>query len=102
MQFLRDGIKGVAYQASRGLVSEFIHRYKDNNQQGIYDQLTAGLNIRFSEVTDAQHAIMLLRNVHKKPGELVQVYSERLLILADDAYPHSMVCLSKDSKLTYL
>ena len=71
MQFLRDGIKGVAYQASRGLVSVFIHRYKDNNHQGTCCQLTAELNVRFSEVTDAQHSLMLLRNVHKKPGELV-------------------------------
>ena len=32
--------------------------------------------VRFSEVSDAQHSLMLLRNVHKKPEELVQVYSE--------------------------
>ena len=82
-----DRIKRVAYQASRGPVSEFIRRYQDNNQQATWDQLKAGLNVRFSEVTDAQHAIMLLRKVQQKPGETVQVYAERLLTLAEDAYP---------------
>ena len=82
-----DRIKRVAYQASRGPVSEFICRYQDNNQRATCDQLKAELNIRFSEVTDAQHAIMLLRKVQQKPGETVQVYAERLLTLAEDAYP---------------
>ena len=82
-----DRIKRVAYQASRGPVSEFIRRYQDNNQQATWDQLKAELNVRFSEVTDAQHAIMLLRKVQQKPGETVQVYAERLLTLAEDAYP---------------
>ena len=30
---------------------------------------------------------MLLRKVQQKPGETVQVYAERLLTLAEDAYP---------------
>ena len=44
------------------------------------------LSTRFSEITDAQHAFMLLRKVHQKPGETVQVYAERLLALAADAF----------------
>ena len=47
----------------------------------------AELSVRFSEVTDAQHAIMLLRKVQQKLGETVQVYAERLFTLAEDAYP---------------
>ena len=82
-----DSIKRVAYQASRGPVSEFICRYQDSNQQATWDQLKAKLNVRFSEVTDAQHAIMLLRKVRQKPGETVQMYAERLLTLAEDAFP---------------
>ena len=66
-----DSIKRVAYQASRGPVSEFIHRYKDNNQQATLNQLKAELNVRFSEVTDAQHSVMLLRKVQQKPGKTV-------------------------------
>lgn len=81
-----DRIKRVAYQASRGPVSEFIRRYQDNNQNATWDQLKAELNVRFSEVTDAQHAVMLLRKVRQKPGETVQVYAERLLTLAEDAF----------------
>ena len=56
-------------------------------QQATWDQLKAELNVRFTEVTDAQHAIMLLREVQQKPGETAQVYAKRLLTLAKDAYP---------------
>ena len=82
-----DKIKRVAYQASRGPVSEFIRRYQDANQQASWDQLKGELSTRFSEVTDAQHAVMLLRKVRQKPGETVQVYAERLLTLSEDAFP---------------
>lgn len=44
------------------------------------------LSTRFSEITDAQHAFMLLSKVHQKPGETLQVYAERLLALAADAF----------------
>ena len=54
----------VAYQDSRGHVSECIRRYQDNNQQATWDQLKAELNVRFSEITDAQHAVLLLKKVH--------------------------------------
>ena len=77
-----DRIKPVAYQASRGHVSEFIRRYQGNNQQATWDQLKSELNVRFSEVTNAQHAVMLLRKVQQKPGETVQLYVEKLLTLA--------------------
>lgn len=38
-------------------------------------------------MTDAQHAITLLRKVRQKPGETVQVYAEWLLTLSEDAFP---------------
>lgn len=82
-----DKIKRVAYQASRGPVSEFIRRYQDANQQATWDQLKGELSTRFSKVTDAQHAVMLLRKVRQKPGETVQVYAKQLLTLSEDAFP---------------
>ena len=48
-------------------------------------QVKAGLTSSFVEVTDSQHALML-RKVKQKPGENVQVYVERLLGLAEDAF----------------
>ena len=58
-----DKIKRVTYQASRGPVSKFIRRYQDANQQATWGQLKGELSTRFSEVIDAQHAVILLRKV---------------------------------------
>ena len=84
----QDRIKRVAYQASRGPVSDFVCRYSDDHPQATWNDKTELSNRcnRFSEVTDAQHAFLLLRKVHQKPGETVQVYAERLITLAEDAF----------------
>lgn len=82
-----DRIKRVAYQSSRGPVSDFIRRYHDNNPGHTWNQLSTELSRRFSEVVDEQHAYMLLRKVHQKPGETVQVYAERLITLSEEAFP---------------
>lgn len=76
---LDDGrTKRVAYQASRGPVSDFIKRYLELNPNATWANMKAELVTKFSEITDAQHAFMLLRKVHQKSGETVQVYAERL------------------------
>ena len=82
-----DRIKRVAYQSSRGPVSDFIRRYQDNHPNHTWNQMKEELTSRFSEVVDQQHAYMLLRKVHQKLGETVQVYAERLITLAEEAFP---------------
>ena len=79
-------VKRVAYQSSRGPVSDFIKRYSEGVPGATWDQMKTELANRFSEVTDAQHAFLLLRKVRQKFGETVQVYAERLLALAEDAF----------------
>ena len=76
----------MAYQASRGPVSDFIKRYLELNPNATWINMKAELVTKFSEITDAQHAFMLLRKVHQKSGETVQVYAERLLALSEDAF----------------
>ena len=61
-------------------------RYLQNHPNNNWDQLKAELTARFSEITDSQHAFSLLRAVKQKPSESVQVYAERLLSLAQDAF----------------
>lgn len=48
--------------------------------------MNAELSNRFSEITDAQHAFLLLRKVHQKSGETVQVYAELMMVLAEDSF----------------
>ena len=76
----------MAYQASPGPASDFIRQYQDANQQAAWAQMKAELAVRFSEVSDTQHAFMLLRKEKQKHSETMQVYVEMLLTLAEDAF----------------
>lgn len=82
----QDRIKMVAYQASKGAVSDFIFRYMNDHPLCTWDDLKQELNGRFGEITDSQHAFMLLRKVKQKPDENVQLYAERLMSLAEEAF----------------
>ena len=85
-QLGEDQRKLVAYQASKGAVSDFIKRYLQDHPRRTWQQLQEEIILRFSEVTDPQHALMLLRKVRQKEGESVQVYAERIMSLAEDAF----------------
>ena len=78
--------KLIAYQSSGGAVSGFIQRYMTANPNNTWAQLKEQLAVRFSDVTDAQMALSLLRRVKQKQGETIQNYSERILSLAEEAF----------------
>ena len=78
--------KRIAYQASKGAVSDFIHRYIQANPNNTWDQLKNELAARFSEIQDSQHAFTMLRQTKQKSGETVQIYAERLFSLAQEAF----------------
>ena len=85
-----DRLKLMAYQASKGPVSDFLMRYLRDHPHTPWPQVKAELSSRFSEVTDEQHALMLLRRVKQGPQEPVQVYAEKLLSIAEDAFQNQM------------
>ena len=72
--------KLIAYQTSSAAVSGFIHRYMQANAGHTWDQMRTQLAVRFSDVTDAQMALSLLRQVRQKAGETIQNYSESILV----------------------
>ena len=76
----------IAYQSSLGAVSGFIQRYMASNPRNTLQHLKEQLAVRFSEVTDRQMALSLLRNVKQKQGENIQLFAERILSLAKEAY----------------
>ena len=78
--------KFIAYQPSSAAVSGFIHRYMQAYAGHMWDQMGTKLAVRFSDVTDVQMAISLLRQVRQKTGETIQNFSERILSLAEEAY----------------
>ena len=81
-----DQVKMIAYQSSKGAVSDFLQRYLTEHLGHTWRQVKEELTSKFAEVTDSQHALMLLRKVRQKPGENVQVHAERLLALSEDAF----------------
>ena len=77
----------VAYQASAGLVSDFIARYLEATPDPNWQDLLPRLRIRFAGVKDTQHALALLSRVRQGRGEAVPIYAERVHALVDEAFP---------------
>ena len=75
----------VAYQAARGGVSDFISRLI-NVQGQTWANLKAELTARFAEISDHMQAFSLLKKIKQGPSENVQLFAERLLALARDAF----------------
>ena len=67
-------------------MSGFIQRYMQANADHTWAQMKAQLAVRFSDITDNQMALSLLRHVRQKAGENIQNYAERILSLAEEAY----------------
>lgn len=84
-----DRVGLLAFKTSRGAVSDFIQRFFTNAPGGQqqWDALKKELSARFAEMTDSQHAFMLLLKCRQNKDENVQVYAERLLNLAEEAFP---------------
>lgn len=81
-----DRKKLVALQSSSGPVSGFITRYDAANPDASWDSLKKELVNRFSDVTDRYLAMSMLRTIRQKQEENIQIYAERLISLAEDAF----------------
>ena len=86
-------IPQIVHIACSGLVGDFVQRYIEECQTDkvppSWSDLKTLMTKRFSEVQDSQYAMALLRRIRQGPNETVQLYSERLLRVAEDAYPLS-------------
>ena len=76
----------IAYQTSDGAVSTFIERKMIKNLYHNWGQIKAQLAVRFSNITDGQMALSLLRQYKHKVGESIHNYAERILSLAETPY----------------
>ena len=68
-QVENERVKFVAYQASKGPVSNFLKRYLSRNPEENWRRVKAELRSCFGEVVYSQHALLLLRKVRQKPNE---------------------------------
>ena len=64
--------KLVAYQASKGPLSDFLKRHLGANRTQGWADIKKELTSRFAEVTDHQYALSLLRKVRQKEGESIR------------------------------
>lgn len=78
--------KKICFQQTTGPVSDFVHRFLDENLGCSWNVLKTALTSRFSEVFDPQHALYLLGQIRQKEGENIYCFVERILSLAEDAY----------------
>ena len=81
-----DQTKRIAYQTSRGAVSDFIQRDMTEHPNIVWEDLKSELNIRFAEVNDSHHAFKMLHKARQTKSDTVQVYAERLYALGNDAF----------------
>ena len=81
-----DHLKMLALQTADGPLSDYIHRWISAHQDQTWLQLRVELQSRFAEVIDKSNALGLLRRIRQERNENVQIYAERLLNLAEDAF----------------
>ena len=79
--------KRSAFRTSGGPVADFIHRSLVNNPNQTWQEMKAELAVRFAETVDPVHAMSQLRRCKQQKGETVQLYGERMLDLATEAFP---------------
>lgn len=80
----------LAYITSKGSVGDYIKRYLDETDASeeipSWNDLKESLKNRFAEITDPQHALAVMRRTRQNSNESVQLFAERLLQIAEDAY----------------
>ena len=81
----------IAYVTSTGSVELFIKRYLEQKENEFelprWSELKGLLQKRFADTSDPAQAMAILRKIKQKPDESVQIFSERFLRIAEDAYP---------------
>ncbi|CAG2243486.1 unnamed protein product [Mytilus edulis] len=68
-------------------------RANDRDETVGWNELKAQLGVRFSEVSDPQHAFDLLSKIKQKHGENVPIFAERLHNLAEEVFKDQNVNL---------
>ena len=77
----------IAFQSSSGPVSDCILRFLGQDPQPDWPTLREQLRQRFGEAQDMAQALAKLRRMRQGKSETVQVFSERIVDMANDAFP---------------
>lgn len=85
-----EDIPKIAYVTCKGSVGDFIKRYlteiEASGELPSWNDLKQFLKNRFAEITDSQHALAIMREMRQNSNESLQIFAERILQVAEDAY----------------
>lgn len=85
-----EDIPKIVYVTCKGSVGDFIKRYlteiEASGELPSWNDLKQFLKNRFAEIIDSQHALAIMRNMRQNSNESVQIFAERSLQVAEDAY----------------
>ena len=76
----------IALQSSSGFVVDFLQRYLNSHPGCKWDILKQELSARFALVSNLMHALTLLDCIRQGRNENMQIFAERLLNLAQQAF----------------
>lgn len=96
-----ERVRFIAYQASSGPVSDFLKRHLNAHRDADWPAIRQELRLRFGEVVDSQHALLLLRKCKQKHSETIQVYAERLRALGEEAFEDQATDLMESQLVGY-
>ncbi|XP_033726166.1 uncharacterized protein LOC117315870 [Pecten maximus] len=85
-QIPADRVKFVAFQTAKGAVGDYIQRHLTEFPLTTWAELRRQLQIRFADVVDMQHALDILSSMKQGREENVEIFGERLLGIARDAF----------------
>ena len=84
-------IPRIVHMTCTGLVADFVNRYFDacqsENVSISWKVLKAMMAKQFGQVIDSQHVMSILRTLRQGQDETVQMYFEKFIQIAKDAYP---------------
>ena len=84
-------IPHIVHMTCTGLVADFVSRYFDDCQSEnkiiSWKVLKDLMAKQFGQVIDSQHVMSILRTVRQGQDETVQMYFEKFIQIAKDAYP---------------
>ena len=89
-KFPTEKCKMIAYQSSRGVVSDFIDRFlkgEGSFSDNTWETLKVQLRLRFGELQDEVQALAHLTKMKQGKQESAAVFGERIYILSKDAFP---------------
>ena len=66
---------------------EFLTREIQEEPNLAWDEINVKMTARFSDLADTQYALQALKRIKQKEGENIQAFQERMLELAEEAFP---------------